>query len=101
MNTKTVLALREDQELAKKYLDYARVKTVLKKEQNRRNESRRLMSAKPATKSVIKFTRIGETNKEDLENVKGLVVDLRKDPKVIASDPLNAYPTYNRRNLLK
>ena len=46
MEQKLVQAMKEDTEMASKYVGYARAKTAFKRELNRKTESIRLLSAK-------------------------------------------------------
>lgn len=57
MTNKLVQALKEDCEMAEKYVHFARTKSAIRREHNRRNECRRLMSAKITTSSAAKFSK--------------------------------------------
>lgn len=101
MSTKVVHALREDQEMANKYVHYARTKSALKREINRRNESRRLMSAKSTTNSAIKFSKVVlPQEKENWQSSGGRIVELEKDPLALKVDQISAYPTYDKKQML-
>lgn len=43
--------------MARNYVNFARVKTAMKRELNRKNESRRMLSAKQSNAREYKFTR--------------------------------------------
>jgi hypothetical protein len=60
------------------------------------------MSAKPLSKSALKYVKLVQTstNKEN-EEKDSHIIDLTKDPLALPSEKVNAYPTYNRRQLLK
>lgn len=57
VENKLIQALREDREMARNYVNFARVKTAMKRELNRKNESRRMLSAKQSNSREYKFTR--------------------------------------------
>jgi len=96
VKSKMVHAAREDQEMAKKYVNYARVKSALKREMNRKNESRRLLSTKTSNqKNITNQKAISTVDKENEEKFE--VIDLSKDPLALPSNQINDFPTYNRR----
>jgi hypothetical protein len=100
MQNKLVQALNEDREMALNYVDFARVKTSMKRELNRKSESRRLLSAKHT--SVKQYTishRASEEKENLLDSLR--VVDLTKDPLNLLPDHIDPYPTYNKRQFLK
>lgn len=72
----------------------------MKREINRRNESRRLMSAKTSTQPGVKYHKLTLHNKENDEKTEKMV-DLTKDPLGLPSNKMITHPTYNRRDLLK
>lgn len=57
VENKLTQALREDREMARNYVNFARVKTAMKRELNRKNESRRMLSAKQSNAREYKFAR--------------------------------------------
>ena len=96
VKSKLVHAVREDQEMAKKYVNYARVKSALKREMNRKNESKRFLSTKTSNQKNISYQKtIIKIDKENEEKVE--IIDLSKDPKALPSNQINDFPTYNRR----
>lgn len=80
MEQKLVQALREDREMAKNYVGFARAKTAFKKELNRKTESRRLLSAKQGAKEyrLKRPASAGKGNESEI--TRGKVIDLREDP---------------------
>ena len=82
--------------MARNYVDFARVNTAMKRELNRKNESRRMLSAKQSNAREYRFARASTV--EDKENAeKGKVFDLTKDPLSVKPNAINPYPTYNKR----
>jgi hypothetical protein len=61
LNNKVVQAVHEDRAMAQNYVNFARIKSAAKREQNRKVESQRLMSAK----ANIKGTVIKNSGKQD------------------------------------
>jgi hypothetical protein len=99
MEQKLVQALREDREMANNYVGFARAKTAFKRELNRKNESRRLLSAKQGAREYrLKRPASAEKGREQM---RGAVHDLTKDPLCVAGDAPEGYPTYDRHQFLK
>jgi hypothetical protein len=51
--------------MAEGYVNFARAKSAMRREHNRRNESRRLMSGKLSVSSSVKFIKRNIPLKED------------------------------------
>lgn len=101
MEQKLVQALREDREMAANYVGFARAKTAFKRELNRKNESRRLLSAKQGAREY-RLKRPASAGKGTAtEELRGAVHDLTKDPLSVAADAPDRHPTYDRRQFLK